>query len=309
MDGRTKGRMERWREREGERREGRRGVGRGAGAAGTGAAPRRRSPRNLVDAARARVGLDEERVGRVVHDDGSALLRQLDQVRQLLPRGGGPRGVVGRAHEDEVRARRRGVVGPERVAGVAGQVLHALEPGAVRSRLPRHAHEHAGVDVDGVGGVLHRHGGARPEHHLEAADVALGPVGDEDLARLDRSPGVEALGDGLAQRGVALLGAVPGVAVGRAHARGARDEAGRDGRRDGLSRVADAEADDLGVGVLREVGGLAAVDLGEEIAGLELGDVGVAADGGGTEGDGATAGRAGRRRGAAGRGWVTRWCW
>lgn len=54
-------------------------------------------------------------------------------------------------------------------------------------------------------GVAHlrRDREARAEHELQAADVALGAVADEDLAGLDDAARVELLRDALPQVGVA----------------------------------------------------------------------------------------------------------
>ena len=61
-----------------------------------------------------------------------------------------------------------------------------------------------------VRGVLHGHGHGRAEHGLQTRDVALGAVRHKHLIRLDVGAlGVERLGNGLAQRRLARLRAVP----------------------------------------------------------------------------------------------------
>ena len=89
------------------------------------------------------------------------------------------------------------------------------------------------------------------------------------------------LGDGVAQEGIALLGAVAlergavGQLVGGGVQRRDAD------RRQRLGDVADAEPDDRLAGVGGDVGVHALGDVGEEVAGLELGEVFVNADHGG----------------------------
>ena len=100
--------------------------------------------------------------------------------------------------------------------------------------------------------------------------------------------GVEALDELLAEGALASLRAVAAeltVAVERAETFRGVDHAFDDGGGDGLGGVTDAEGDDLGVGVLREVRVLDAVDLGEEVASLELSHVGVAGHLGGGDND------------------------
>ena len=138
-----------------------------------------------------------------------------------------------------------------------GGVVHGL-------RLPHH---HRGVHVHRVRRVLHRRLHLVAEHHLQAANVALGAVGHEDLLRADTAA-VQRIGDLGAERADALLGAVPGVRLLGAKVAHASREPCEDVVRHGLRSVADAKADDLGVRVLLEVGVAALADLGEEVASL-----------------------------------------
>lgn len=59
---------------------------------------------DLKDAARALRVVDEERVCGIIHNDAAVLLGKVDQLSQLLPGGGCPSRVVGRAEEDEICA-------------------------------------------------------------------------------------------------------------------------------------------------------------------------------------------------------------
>ena len=123
----------------------------------------------------------------VVDDDRALPPREGDELLELGARRAGPGRVVGRAEIDEVGVAggRRAQVGEEAVRRCAGEVAYSGVARPVGRHGPGRARDHAAVHVDRIGGVLHGYPGAWAEHRLEPADVALGPVGHEDLARLD----------------------------------------------------------------------------------------------------------------------------
>lgn len=130
-----------------------------------------------------------------------------------------------------------------------------------QGRLTSHAHDDGGVHIDRVRRVLQRHGHIGAEHHLQAADVALGAIGDEDVRGLAANGGVETVAHGLAHGALALLCAVPAVAFQSAQTVGGvlhrlHNEGGN-----GLGGVANSQGDDLGVGVGLLVGAATAGDL------------------------------------------------
>mmetsp|Transcript_23618 Transcript_23618/g.51548 ORF Transcript_23618/g.51548 Transcript_23618/m.51548 type:complete len:504 (+) Transcript_23618:136-1647(+) len=239
--------------------------------------------------------VDEDGVGGVVHDDGAVLLGERHQLLQLLASRRGAGGVVGGAEEDDVGAGGVGEVGEEAVLHGALHVRDVVELLGLLVVGPGVARHHGGVHVRGVSRVLHRHADALAEHSLEAGDVALGAIGDEHIAVIDIAVSVEALVHRSAKRPLALLRAVSAVAVNGAETLRSLDEARDDGSRHGLGGVTDAQADDLGVGVLLQVLVTATPDLREQVPGLQLADVGVPAHtgGGGISGGRADGGHAG----------------
>eukprot|EP00966_Prymnesium_polylepis_P274751 6348005-Prymnesium_polylepis.1 len=119
--------------------------------------------------------------------------------------------------------------GRPHVVRVARHVHDLLVLLRVLVHLARLAHDHRRVDVH------------RP------ADVALGAVGDEDLVGRDLAV-VQRRRDLLAQRALALLRAVARIGILRAEVGHALQQPGEDVVRHGLRGVADAQADDVGVG-------------------------------------------------------------
>ena len=231
--------------------------------------------RNLVDAL-GRAVLDVDGVGRVVDDDGSVLLGKVDQGLELVVRSARPGGVVGVAEEDEVRLGGLRDVGEEAVLLEAVHVLDVLVLARLLVEKAGGAHDDARVHVGGVGGVLDRDGGVRAEEHEYSRDVALAPVGDEDLAARDPQAVVEPVRELLSQRAHALLRAVPGVPLLGVEPRGGALEGVGDDLRDGLGGVSDSEGDDLRVRVLLLVVSASPPDFGEEVAGPQLCQVGIA---------------------------------
>lgn len=112
-----------------------------------------------------------------------------------------------------------------------------------------------------VGRILQRDRHLLAKHHLKPPDVALAPVANEDLLRLQAAGSVEAVADGLAELGPPLLGAVARVACLSAQAGGSVLHGVGDEGRDGLRGVSDPERDDLGVRARLGVGAAATGDL------------------------------------------------
>ena len=123
---------------------------------------------------------------------------------------------------------------------------------------------------------LHGSGDLVTEHHLQAANVTLGPIGDEDLVGGNAAI-VQGLCNLAAECSHALLWAIARVALLGAEPARARDKAIEDMFRHRLRRVTDAQADDVGVRILLEECVAPPPNLWEEVARLQLLDVGVAA--------------------------------
>src|SRR5690606_30946941 len=193
-----------------------------------------------------------------------------DPGGELLAGGDRAGGVVGEAEVDQVRGGR----GDGGHVAVGGGGIEVADAGAAAVEVGAGAAGHdVGIDIDRIHGVgdgeSQAFGG---EDFLDVAAVALGAVGDEDFVGGDRAAagGEIVLGNGFAQEGVALLGAIAleGGAVG--HLVHAGVEGLDAGLRQGLGDVADAEADDRLVGIGGGEGVHALGDVGKEVAGLEL---------------------------------------
>ena len=201
-----------------------------------------------------------------------------DPGGELFAGGDGTGGIVGETEVDQV-AGGAGDGGNVAVGRGAFQVGDALVA-AVEIGTGTAGHD-VGIHVNGINGIrngeLEALGG---ENFLDVAAVTFGAVGDENLVGDDRAAarGVVVGGNGFAEEGVALLGAVAleGGAVGEFV--GAALERIDADLRQGLGYVADAEADDglvrMGCGVGRHALG----DIGKQVAGFEFQVVLVDAD-------------------------------
>jgi hypothetical protein len=145
------------------------------------------------------------------------------------------------------------------------------------ARAPRH---HIRVEVDRVDRVGDGDADVLGEDLLDVAAIALGPVGDEDLVRVDLAAArlVVVPGDGFTEKCVPLVRAVPleGLTV-RHLVRGGMQGGDTDGG-ERFRDVADAEPDDCARGVGLLAGGDTAGDVGEKVGRLQLGVVFVDAD-------------------------------
>src|SRR5699024_10157563 len=131
---------------------------------------------------------DEALIGGIVQDDCMVLLGPLDPLGQLGGGVGSAGGVVGAAQVDDVRI--GGVVGhgQEVVLGVGG---HVADGAACHDVV---------VHIDRVDRVGNEDGVVHVRQVQQIAQVALGAVGDKDLAQLqlDAAAGV-ILADGFPQ--------------------------------------------------------------------------------------------------------------
>ncbi len=140
-----------------------------------------------------------------------------------------------------------------------------------------------GIDVNRINRIGDGELDVGGEDFLDIAAIALGTVGDKNFVSLDLAAtgGVVVLGDGFAQEGIALFGAIALESGALGHlVGGGVQRLDADGRKR-LGDVANAEADDRLVGMSGDVGADALGDVGEEIGGFELGVVFVDADHGG----------------------------
>ena len=94
------------------------------------------------------------------------------------------------------------------------------------------------------------------EDFLDVAAIALRAVGDEDFVGLDGAAagGVVVLGDGFAQERVALLGTVALEGAAAAHFIHGFMHRIAHGLRESFGDIADAQPNDLGIGVCSRLG-------------------------------------------------------
>ncbi len=194
-----------------------------------------------------------------------------DPVGQACAGGHRARGIVRRTEVRDVRVGAGRRVREEAV-GLGRREVEDARVAALVVGRPRAARHHVGVDVDGVDRVGHRDPRVRGEDLLDVSAVLLAAVGDEDLVGgdLDAARAVVVLADRVDQEVVAVLRPVAAEALRARHLVGGPVERGDDRRGQGLGDVADAQADQLRVGVGVGEGRHAAPDLGEEIARREL---------------------------------------
>ena len=110
------------------------------------------------------------------------------------------------------------------------------------------------------------------EYFLEIAGVRLRAVVDEDLVdvEMDAAGEVVVLQNGFAQEWVALLGAIPMKAVGRRQLIYGLVHRLHDSRAEGLADVADAEGDDVALGVGHLEGVHLLCNVGKQVVVLEV---------------------------------------
>ena len=178
------------------------------------------------------------------------LLRPVNEHLELFLRQHGAGGVVGIAQIDHVHvAVRHG--GDKVVLLVAGQV-HQTVP-AVALVVACAAGHGIAVHVHGVHGVSHRHHGVVAEQLLNVAHVALRAVGHKHLVKcqLHAAARIVALADGIHQEVVAEVRAVAAEGLLTAHLVHSLVQCLDDSRHQRLGHVADAQTDDVGVGMRR----------------------------------------------------------
>jgi hypothetical protein len=113
--------------------------------------------------------------------DGSLLLAHADGLLELLAGGAGAGGVVGRADVNNIGAGKAGKVGEESILGRAGHVDNVVVLLGLLVLVSGLAQHDGGIDVDGVGGVLDGTNDFGAEHLLDAHDVTLGTIRDENF--------------------------------------------------------------------------------------------------------------------------------
>ncbi len=227
---------------------------------------------NFVDGVGELGVADEGFVSGIKEDEGAVGLGVVYPRFELRLGGGGAGGVVGEAKVNEVD----GLGGGRGDEVVVQRTFEVVEPliTAVLG-LGRAAGHDVGIDIDGVNGVGNGDAQFLREEFLDVGAVALGTVTDEDFRGVDGTSArlVVVFGNGLAQEVVALLGTVTaesGLAAEFVHSLVHCFAAGRC---KGKGDIADAEADDVGIGVLGLIGFDALGDFGEEIRGLEFAEV------------------------------------
>ena len=226
----------------------------------------------LVDGMRDVGVLDVGLVGGVVEDDGIVVDGVVDPLAQFLLGEHHSRGVVGVAEVDHVDAV-VGNLGHELILVGAGHVGY-VAPLAVGKDSCTANHD-VGVDVNGIDRVGDGHGVVPPYELTDVSRVRFCTVVDEYFVGVEvHATGQEVvLYDSLPEPDVSLLGtiAVEGLLMG--HIVDGLVHSVDDGGAEGLRDVADAEADDVGLGVH----GLVGVDLlgnvGEEVVLLQFKEV------------------------------------
>ena len=229
---------------------------------------------DLVDAVGHVVLADEGLVGGVIEDEAAFAAGVVHPGGQRIAAEHRACGVVGIAQVDDVRAG-EGEVRHEVVFPRAGQIDEAVP--ALFGQFSGTAGHDVGIHIDGVDRVHDRHRAVLGKEFLKIAQVAFGPVADEDLVRLEAhaARGVVLRHDGLAQEGIALLRPVAVEARGRAHLVHGLVESRDDGGDEGAAHVADAKADDAPFRVFLAEGGDLAGDVGKEVLTFQTAEVGI----------------------------------
>ena len=212
----------------------------------------------LVDAVGDVVVLDEGFVGRIEEDEAALAQGVVHPLLQLVAAEHGARGVVGIAEVDEVDML-RGQGGHEMALGRDGEEANGAACGTARHDIA--------IDIDGIDRVGHGHTEAGVEDVGDIAAIALRTIADEYFVdvNLHAARCVVVVHDGLAQEGVALFGSVAAEGFGDSHFIDGAVHGCDAGRRQGARHIADAQADDVALGMgfaesLHAVG-----DGGEEI--------------------------------------------
>ena len=127
-----------------------------------------------------------------------------------------------------------------------------------------------GIHIHGVNRVSDGHHRVVGEKLLHIGHVALGAVGDEHLVRLNAQPLVVVVQNGLNQKIIAVVRAVAPKGLGPAHFPGGLFHGLHHGGSQRTGHVADAQPDQLRVGMLLSVFLHPAGDLRKEIAAGQL---------------------------------------
>jgi len=230
---------------------------------------------NLIDAAGNLRIADVGLIGGIIEDEGVVLQGVVHPLAQLLLSDDGARGVVGVAQVDDVDGTAFGQLWHKAILGGGGQIAH-VGPASVAVGAAATNH-HVGVDVNGIDGVSDADEVIPMQQLLEVASVALGTVVYENLVdvEVDAARQEVVLQDGFAQKIVALLRTVAAEALGGGHLVNSLVHGFDDGGTERLGDVADAEGDDVSLGVHHLEGVDLLGDVGKQIIVLEVQKVNV----------------------------------
>ena len=205
----------------------------------------------FVDAVWYAVMADESLIRHIVADESVVLLSVSYPFLQFVARKGGACRIVRIAEIDDVDAL-AGQFGHKAILCRAGQIDDVRPPSVGTQHACPSAHD-IGIDIDGVNRVGDGDAHVRTEQFLEVAGVALGTVADKYLVLtdVDATTSEIVFYDGMAQKVVSLLRSVATERRSVGHLVGRTMQGFYDSRNERLGYVADAEADDLGLRMLR----------------------------------------------------------
>ena len=214
--------------------------------------------------------LDEGLIGRIEQDQRLVLEGVIHPALELLAAGNSSGGVVGETEIDQINrgaGQRRGEI----VGSGDGQVAQAAVLPSLIGITGAACH-HVAVDIHRIDRIGHGDAIAFAKDVEDVAAIALGAVGDKDLLGADVTAAALEIvfGNGLTQPGVALLRPVAMEAFAGSHLVDGVFHRVPAGLRQGLGDIANAQADQGGVGI-----GLAErldppANFREQVTGFEL---------------------------------------
>ena len=211
-------------------------------------------------------------VSSIVHDDAVVLDGVVHPAFQFLTCDDRTRGIVGITEVDDVHT----LVGQGRyevVLCIAG-AIDDVAPSLVGECSCSSAHGIA-VHIDGIDGVGHAQSVVQSQDITYVACIALGTIVDEDLhgVQVYASGSEVVLDDGFAQEVVSVFGSVSAEGACRSHFVGGLVQSGYDSRCKRPGYIADAQANDVGIGMSDAEGIDLACNVCKEVAYGELEEV------------------------------------
>ena len=197
---------------------------------------------------------------------------KIDEAAELFSRGRIARRIVRRTKIDDAVVVHFCQIGKKIIFRRARKIAYAFVC-AVMCRA-RRTDEHRSVDIHGICGILHGDAHSASEQKLYARNIAFCTVGYEHFIGF-RNARIKGFGDFFAEFKKPLFVAVTRITFGsRKGARIVRHRV-RNMRLERLRRIADAQTDELRIGVRSRVSFTPARNFGKEIARGEIGKASV----------------------------------